>query len=60
MSTTLQPPQSFIDSIWTNGIEPELIAFVDSLNWFYIIMFINILYGLKYTGQFNWYEKLLS
>lgn len=23
-------------------------------------MFINILYGLKYTGQFNWYEKLLS
>ena len=23
-------------------------------------MFINILYGLKYTGQFSWYDKLLS
>lgn len=60
MSTSLQPPQSFVDAIWTNGIEPEMIEFIDNLNWFYIIMFINILYGLKYTGQFNWYDKLLT
>jgi hypothetical protein len=57
MSTTVQPPQSFVDAIWNNGIAPELISFMTSLNWFYIIMFINILYGLKYTGQFNWYDK---
>jgi hypothetical protein len=59
MNTTINPPQSFVDAIWVNGISPELIAFISGLNWFYIIMFINILYGLKYTGQFNWYDKLL-
>jgi uncharacterized membrane protein YcgQ (UPF0703/DUF1980 family) len=48
-----------VDAIWNNGIAPELISFMTSLNWFYIIMFINILYGLKYTGQFNWYDKIL-
>jgi hypothetical protein len=57
--STIAPPQSFIDAFWTKGIEPELIAFMHSLNWFYIIMFINVLYGLKYTGQFNWYDKIL-
>jgi hypothetical protein len=59
MSTTIAPPQSFIDAFWTKGIEPELMGFLGSLNWFYIIMFINILYGLKYTGQFSWYDKIL-
>jgi len=59
MSKSINPPQSFIDAFWNNGIAPELIAFLHSLNWFYIIMFINILYGLKYTGQFTWYDKIL-
>ncbi|HUS50342.1 MAG TPA: hypothetical protein VMZ91_09265 [Candidatus Paceibacterota bacterium] len=59
MNTDLLPPKSFYDSIWTNGIAPEIINFLDGLNWFYILMFINILYGLKHTGLFNWYSTLL-
>lgn len=57
---TILPPQSFIDAFWRTGIEPELMSFMQSLNWFYIIMFINILYGLKYTGQFTWYDTILK
>ena len=60
MNTNPTPPQKFFDEIWTNGLEPEIIDFLHSLNWFYIIMFINILYGLKYTGQFNWYERMFK
>lgn len=60
MILQINPPKSFIDAFWNNGIAPELITFLHSLNWFYIIMFINILYGLKYTGQFTWYDKILS
>ena len=59
MSVNLAPPQSFYDAIWTNGISPEIISFLNDLNWFYILMFINILYGLKHTGLFNWYSKIL-
>lgn len=59
-TTTLTPPQSFVDAVWNNGIQPELMDFLNSLNWFYIIMFINILYGLKYTGHFNWYDSILK
>lgn len=60
MNETITPPQSFIDAFWNDGIQPELISFIHSLNWFYIIMFINILYGLKYTGQFHWYDNILK
>lgn len=60
MSVNLAPPQSFYDAIWTNGISPEIISFLNGLNWFYILMFINILYGLKHTGLFNWYSKILK
>jgi len=60
MSVNLAPPQSFFDAVWTRGIEPEAIAFLDGLNWFYIIMFINILYGLKHTGLFTWYTNILK
>ena len=60
MDVNLGPPQSFSDAIWTNGLEPELIGFIHSLNWFYIIMFMNIIYGLKHTTHFNWYENAIN
>ena len=60
MSVNLSPPQSFYDAVWTQGIEPEILSFLTRLNWFYIIMFINILYGLKHTGLFYWYTKFLN
>lgn len=60
MSVDLKPPQSFFDAIWTKGISPEIINFLNGLNWFYILMFINILYGLKHTGLFTWYTNLLK
>lgn len=60
MNENLIPSQSFYDAIWAEGIQPELIGFFNSLNWFYIIMFINILYGLKHTIHFSWYEKVIG
>jgi len=59
MELKILPPQSFYDSMWTNGLQPELIGFCQGLNWFFIIMFINILYGLKHTNQFKWYDNFI-
>lgn len=48
------------ESFWKEGLEPELIEFFDGLNWFYIIMFIAILHGIKHTKEFGWYNRLCN
>ena len=45
------------ESFWVNGLEPELTLFFNGLNWFYIIMFIVVLHGLKHTNELSWYDK---
>lgn len=48
-----------LDTIWL-GIAPELQAFFGNLNWTYIIMYVIILYGIKYKMEFDWFNKLMK
>jgi hypothetical protein len=48
--------KSLYEVFWVNGLEPELIYFLDGLNWFYVIMFTIILYGFKHTDLLDWFE----
>ena len=52
--------KSLYESFWENGLQPELVYFLDGLNWTYIIMLVVILYGIKHTRELDWYEKLCS
>lgn len=42
------------------GIEEEINLFFNDLNWTFILMFIFVLYGIKYKEEFEWYNKLLN
>lgn len=46
------------DTIW-KGLEPDLLDFVEGLNWTYIIMFTIALYGITYKKEFNWFNRLM-
>lgn len=46
--------------LWEKGVQPEIIGFLEGLNWTFIIMFITILYGIKHTYHFNWFGDLLE
>jgi uncharacterized protein YacL len=47
-------------TLWEKGIQPEVVEFLEGLNWNFILMFIVILYGLKHTSHFNKFESLLE
>jgi len=53
-------PKSIYGALWEKGIQPEVVEFLEGLNWTFILMFIVILYGLKHTNHFNWFEKILE
>lgn len=46
--------KSIYDALWAQGVQPEIVSFLSSLNWTFIIMFITILYGIKrFAGLFS-------
>ncbi len=45
---------------WKDGLEPELILFLDGLNWLYIIMLIITFYGLRHTDFLDWLKSVLK
>lgn len=50
--------KSLYEVFWEKGLEPEIIYFLDGLNWFYVIMLTIILYGFKHTDLLVWFEGL--
>ncbi len=52
--------KSIYEALWSQGVQPEIVSFLSSLNWTFIIMFITILYGIKHTNHFYWYESFLE
>lgn len=52
--------KTIYETLWEKGIQPEIVDFLDGLNWNFIFMFIIILYGLKHTSHFNKFESLLE
>lgn len=52
--------KSIYGTLWENGIQPEIIDFLEGLNWNFILMFIVILYGLKHTNHFAGFDRLLD
>jgi len=52
--------KSIYGTLWEHGIQPELIDFLEGLNWSFILMFIVILYGIKHTNHFCEFDRLLE
>ncbi len=52
--------KTIYEELWEKGIQPEVIDFLHGLNWTFILMFIIILYGLKHTNHFNWFDTQLD
>jgi len=48
------------EALWEKGIQPEVVTFLQGLNWWFIIMSTIILYGIKHTNEFLWYDNLLN
>jgi len=53
-------PKSIYGALWEQGIQPEVIDFLENLNWNFILMFIIILYGIKHTNHFSGFDRLLE
>ena len=53
-------PKTIYEALWEKGIQPEVILFLNGLNWLFILMSIVILYGLKHTDHFNWFDSLMD
>jgi hypothetical protein len=51
-------PKTLYEVFWENGLEPELVFFIDGINWLYVIMLTIILYGFKHTELLDWFENL--
>lgn len=52
--------KTIYEALWEKGIQPEVVSFLNGLNWTFILMFIVILYGLKHTNHFNSFDDLLD
>ena len=38
----------------------ELQIFFSDLNWTFVILYLTLLYGIKYKYEFDWYVKLIK
>lgn len=53
-------PTSLYESVWEQGLEPELIYYTNNLNWTYILTLIIIFYGVKHTDKLDWWNDFLK
>lgn len=49
---------SLYEAIWEKGLEPQLIAFCDGLDWTYIIILTTCFYGITHTQLLDWFINL--
>lgn len=49
-----------ITEIWENQIYPELLYYLDDLNWTFIITFMIIMYGLKHTEYYKGFNEIIE
>jgi hypothetical protein len=45
-----------LTEIWNTQIYPELLFYLDDLNWTFIITMIIVLYGIKHTEHYEWFN----
>jgi hypothetical protein len=45
-----------ITEIWNDQIYPEILLYLEDLNWTFIITFIIVLYGIKHTTHYEWFN----
>lgn len=48
--------QTTFNEILENQITPEAIYFLSDLNWTFIIVYLIVLYGMKHTEYYDWFN----
>lgn len=49
-----------LTEIWNDQIYPEILFYLEDLNWTFIITFIIVLYGIKHTVHYEWFNHYVN